>query len=78
MLLNVAGLHDGHNGAFTLLAFPGKRDPQVLYVEHATGSLHVEDPDKVKAAKLVFTHLSKRALTPDESATWIERLAAER
>ncbi len=72
------GFHDGYSGPFTLLDFPDKRDSRVLYVEHATGSIHIEDPEKVKAGKLVFTHLSKLALTPDESATWIERAAAER
>lgn len=78
VLLTSAGFHDGYSGPFTLLDFPDKRDSRVLYVEHATGSIHIEDPEKVKASKLVFTHLSKRALTPDESATWIEGLAAER
>ena len=78
VLPNSVGFHDGYSGPFTLLDFPDKPDSRVLYVEHATGSIHIEDPEKVKASKLVFTHLSKRALTPDESATWIERLAAER
>jgi len=78
VLPHSAGFHDGYNGPFTLLDFPDKRDSRVLYVEHATGAIHVEDPEKVKAGKLVFTHLSKLALTPEESATWIERLAADR
>jgi transcriptional regulator with XRE-family HTH domain len=73
-----AGLHDGYNGGFNLLDFPYSGDPQVLYVEHAGGSLHIEDPDRVKATTLTFKHLSKLALTPGESAVWIERLAAER
>jgi transcriptional regulator with XRE-family HTH domain len=78
VLRNGSGLHDGHMGHFALLNFPDARDPQVLYLEHAVGSLHVEDPEKVKASRLVYSHLSKIALTPDESATWIGRLAAER
>ena len=73
-----AGFHEGQYGAFTVLDFPTKADRSVLYVEHAAGSLHVEDPSKVKVAKLTFTHLSKLALTPAESAEWIGRLAAER
>ncbi|WP_372441672.1 hypothetical protein [Lentzea nigeriaca] len=40
--------------------------------------MHIEDPDRVKATTLTFEHLSKLALTPEESAAWIERLAAER
>lgn len=50
----------------------------MLYVEHAAGSLHVEDPSKVKVARLTFTHLPKLALSPEESADWLGRLAAER
>ena len=50
----------------------------VLYVEHPAGATHVEDAERVKASRLVFKHLSKLALTPDESVEWIGRLAAER
>ncbi|MGW4208213.1 helix-turn-helix domain-containing protein [Lentzea sp. NPDC004789] len=78
VLLDATGLHDGHNGPFTLLDFPFAGHPQVLYVEHAGGSMHIEDPSRVKATTLTFKHLSKLALTPEESAVWIERLAAER
>ncbi|GLY48179.1 helix-turn-helix transcriptional regulator [Lentzea sp. NBRC 102530] len=78
VVLDTAGLHDGHNGPFTLLDFPFDGDPQVLYVEHAGGSMHIEDQHRVKAATLTFKHLSKLALTAEESAAWIEGLAAER
>ncbi|MGM1058222.1 helix-turn-helix domain-containing protein [Saccharothrix sp. Mg75] len=73
-----AGPNDGQMGPFTVLDFPVEFDRSVLYIEHAAGSLHVEDPSKVKVAKLTFTHLSKLALSPAESAERIERLAAER
>ena len=78
VVLDTAGLHDGHNGPFTLLDFPFDGGPQVLYVEHAGGSMHIEDQSRVKATTLTFKHHSKLALTPEESAAWIERLAAER
>ncbi|SEP71538.1 MULTISPECIES: helix-turn-helix domain-containing protein [Lentzea] len=78
VVLDTAGLHDGHNGPFTLLDFPFDGGPRVLYVEHAGGSMHIEDQSRVKATILTFKHLSKLALTPEESAAWIERLAAER
>lgn len=78
VLLESARLHDGLAGSFTLLDLPFAGDPQVLYIEYMAGSLHIEDPDRVKAANLVFKRLSKLALTPEESAAWIERLAAER
>ncbi|HUQ57087.1 helix-turn-helix transcriptional regulator [Lentzea sp.] len=78
VVLDSVGMHDGHNGSFTLLDFPYPSDPRVLYIEHTEGAIHVEDPARVKSATLTFKHLSKLALTPEESATWIERLAAER
>ncbi|SDM70463.1 Helix-turn-helix domain-containing protein [Lentzea albidocapillata subsp. violacea] len=78
VLPDAAGLHDGQNGPFTVLDFAYPGEMSVLYVEHPAGSTHVEDVERVKAAKLVFKHLSKLALTPDESAEWIGRLAAER
>jgi transcriptional regulator with XRE-family HTH domain len=78
ILPHAVGFNEGHYGAYTLLDFPAKADRSVLYVEHAAGSQHIEDPSKVKVARLTFTHLSKLALTPAESAEWIGRLAAER
>ncbi|MDT7786416.1 MAG: hypothetical protein QOF58_4835 [Pseudonocardiales bacterium] len=78
VVLDTAGLHDGHNGGFNLLDFPYAGDPQVLYIEHTGGSLHIDYPTRVKATTLTFKHLSKLALTPEASAAWIERQAAER
>jgi transcriptional regulator with XRE-family HTH domain len=72
------GPHDGDNGAFTVLDLSGREKRSALYVEHAAGSLHIENPGEVKVATLTFTHLSKLALSPDESAEWIAALAAER
>lgn len=78
VLPDSAGLHDGHSGAFTLLDFPYPGDPQVLYIEHRAGSAHIEDLARVEAANLDFTHLSKLALTHQQTAALLERLAAER
>ncbi|GHH48729.1 helix-turn-helix domain-containing protein [Lentzea cavernae] len=71
-------LHDGLFGSFTLLDLPFAGNPRILYIEHMAGSIHIEDPERVATASLVFKHVSKLALTPEESAAFIERLAAER
>jgi uncharacterized protein DUF5753 len=76
VLPNRLGAYDGMSGAFTLLGFPTS-DPEVLYVEYATGSLHIEADSEVKEAKLVHKHLLSRALDPDESIAMIERVLAE-
>lgn len=73
-----AGLNDGYTGSFHLLGFVYLSDMTVLYVEHPAGASHVEDVEQVKASKVLFKHLSKLALAPDESAEWIGKLAAER
>lgn len=78
VLPNDIGSNDGDNGAFTVLDLSGKEKRSVLYVEHAAGSLHIENPAEVRVATLTFAHLSKLALPPDESAEWIEALAVER
>ncbi|MFI6100634.1 helix-turn-helix domain-containing protein [Lentzea sp. NPDC051213] len=78
VLLESAGSQDGQFGSFALLDLPFAGDPKVLYIEHMAGSIHIEDPERVKTANLVFKHLSKLAMSHEESAAWIERLAAER
>jgi DNA-binding XRE family transcriptional regulator len=71
------GAHDGMTGAFIVLGFP-ESNPEVLYTEYATGSLHIEADVEVNAAKLLFEHLTSQALDPDESVALIERVLAER
>lgn len=61
-----------------MIEFPDPKYPKILYVEHVGGAVTDEYKGNVQAARLAFKRLSKLALTPDESAAWIERLAAER
>ncbi|PRY45985.1 hypothetical protein CLV43_101249 [Umezawaea tangerina] len=77
VLPNHIGAHDGMMGAFTLLRFPETKDPEVLYIEYATGSLHIEDFGEVKEAKLKFEHLASKAMDSEESIALIERVLAE-
>jgi hypothetical protein len=71
------GTHHALDGAFILLDFPDPEDPELLYVEYPTGSVHIEDLRKVREAKLVFDQLVTDALSPDDSAALIERVATE-
>ena len=72
-----AGAHPSMNGAFTILAFPEGDEPAVLYVEYPTASLHIEKPEEVAAARLLFDRLRSEALSPADSVTFIERVADE-
>ncbi len=71
------GAHPAMGGAFTVLSFDGLGEPDVGYVEHPMGSVHVEKKEDVARARLVFDHLRSVALEPAESITLIERVAAQ-
>jgi transcriptional regulator with XRE-family HTH domain len=71
------GPHDAMTGAFILLDFPEPTDPEMLYVEHVTGSLHIEDEDNVRKGKLLFDRLRSDAPSPADSISLIERLISE-
>ncbi|WP_297546359.1 helix-turn-helix transcriptional regulator [Amycolatopsis sp.] len=69
--------HSGMDGAFTILRFEEAEDPDLLYLEPVTGSIHSEEPEEVRAARLVFDRLRSEALSPDESVAFIGRMAAQ-
>lgn len=75
VLPDESGIHVGMDGAFMILAFPEQDDPSILYVEYPTGSLHIETPEEVAEAKLVFDRLRSEALSPADSIAFIERAA---
>jgi hypothetical protein len=77
VLPNDAGAHPSMDGAFSILTFPEETDPSVLYVAYLNGSLHIENPEEVAAARLVFDRLRSEALSPSDSVAVIERVADE-
>ncbi|MBP2326280.1 transcriptional regulator with XRE-family HTH domain [Kibdelosporangium banguiense] len=64
-------------GAFILVGFPDPEDPELLYVEYASGSMHIENPREVQEARIVFDQLRTDALSPAGSVALIERLITE-
>lgn len=76
VLPDAAGSHSSPNGAYIILNFP-EGDPSLLYVAYVTGSLHIEKPEEVAQATLLFDQLRSEALSPRESVALIERLAGE-
>lgn len=68
--------HDGQYGAFILLDFPEPADPEIAYVEHAFGSVHIEEAEDVRAARLRFDQLAERALGETDSLRLLDRLAS--
>jgi transcriptional regulator with XRE-family HTH domain len=71
------GAHSGMDGAFTLLSFPEQEDSELLYVEYATGALHIEDAGELREARLVFDQLRTEALSPVDSVALIEHIITE-
>ena len=63
-------------GPFTVLEFADPADPTVVYLEHLTGSLFLEDEEEVRRYRAVFDHLRAEALGPGPSADLIVRTAA--
>jgi hypothetical protein len=64
-------------GAFTVVRFPDPADPELLYVEYPTGSLHIANASKVMEARLLFSRLQSDALDPSDSVSLIEGVIAE-
>jgi hypothetical protein len=62
---------------FTILDFPDQADPTVVYLEHLTGSLFLENTDEVRLYTVVFDHLRAEALGSSPSVDLIARVAAE-
>jgi transcriptional regulator with XRE-family HTH domain len=77
VLPTAVGAHPGTDGAFTVLSFEGLGEPDIAYVEHPLGSVHIEKEQDVERANMLFGYLRSVALSPAESAALIEEVAAQ-
>src|SRR5215831_14127768 len=62
---------------FTMLEFPNTADPAVVYLEHLTGSLFLENEDEVRRYRVIFDHLRAESLGTGESADLIAQVEAD-
>ena len=69
------GARRGLSAGFTLLSFADM--PDLAYLEHPMGAVHMEKEADVATATLTFDQLRSLALNPEDSVTLIRR-AAER
>jgi transcriptional regulator with XRE-family HTH domain len=69
--------HPSVTGAFIVLSFDGLGEPDLGYVEHSMGSVHIEKAEDVARGRLVFDRLRSLALSPEDSAALIERVATQ-
>jgi transcriptional regulator with XRE-family HTH domain len=70
-----AGAHAGMEAPFLILGFPEQADPDVVYVEHATSGVYLEQPSDVHRYTLMFDHLRAAALKPDDTVAMVEQAA---
>ncbi len=71
------GPHPGLVGSFTVMTFPSADDPDVAYIEAASGDMLVESED-VRAYHDVFDHLRAIALSPADTRDKISGMCAAR
>jgi hypothetical protein len=65
------------DGAFVILGFPDPEDPDVVYLDNATGGLYLETEEEVHRYSLMFDHLRAAALKPDNAMELVVALTKE-
>jgi transcriptional regulator with XRE-family HTH domain len=70
-----AGAHAGMDGGFTIVGFPHEGDPDVVYLEHTTSDLYVEEAESVQRYNLLFSYLQSKALSPKASVGFLGEIA---
>ena len=71
-----ARIHMALEGPLIVLRFPGNLPPKA-YIETSGGDLYVESAEGVRRCSVVFQNVRDAALSPEESATWLARMAEE-
>jgi transcriptional regulator with XRE-family HTH domain len=72
-----SGAHASHSGAFSILEFPERTDPDVVYLESVAGIIFLEKDKDVRVCAEAFDRLRASALSPAASADLVARLARE-
>jgi transcriptional regulator with XRE-family HTH domain len=67
------GAHPALGSGFMVLSFGDLGEPDMAYVEHALGAVHIEKEPDVALARLIFDQLRSLALAPAASLSLIER-----
>lgn len=70
------GLHMALDGPVIVLRFPGDL-PDKAYIETTGGDLYVESAEGVRRCTVVFRNVCDAALSPEDSASWLARMAEE-
>jgi len=66
-----AGPHPSLNGPFTIIEFPERYDPDVVYSESVAGNAYLERDREVRACSETFDLLRAVAMSPADSTDLI-------
>ncbi|WP_254716372.1 helix-turn-helix transcriptional regulator [Actinomadura sp. WMMB 499] len=72
-----AGSHPGVVTNFTIMGFPERFTPDVVYLENMTSALYIEDEREVHTYFLAFEQLRATAMSPEDSLRLLERLVRQ-
>ncbi|ASU79819.1 XRE family transcriptional regulator [Actinopolyspora erythraea] len=64
-------------GSFSMLRFAEPELPNLVYVEHLGGALHLDKPEEIEQYSRVFDHLTVDAETPETSRKLLHKVRAE-
>jgi len=70
-----AGEHAAMDGAFTILTFPEQAHPDIVYVEHRTGDLWLENPKELDHYNRAFERLHAAAVPAADTVGFLVSLA---
>ena len=71
------GGHAAAGGSFTILRFAEAELPDIVYIEHLTSALYLDDREDVEHYMEVMNSLSTQALTPAHSARFLAEITRE-
>jgi hypothetical protein len=72
-----AGAHPGLNNTFTLLEFERSVLTPVVFVENLAGNLYLEREAEIERYREALEHLRACALSPANSARWVNEVKKE-
>jgi len=73
VLADDTGEHAALEGSFMILGFP-EPDPDVVYIDAATGGLYIE-PEDIRRYAWVFGQVRSQALSPRDTVRFVRKAA---
>ena len=72
-----AGAHPAMQGSFSILRFPDRELPDVVYLEHLTSALYLNKPEEVDQYLHVMESICVRAAPPDRTVELLDSILDE-